>query len=123
MSGREAKGRSAYLHGLTAEDVAARLYEARGAAVLARRMRNEAGEVDLIAREGEAVVFVEVKARRARDAAAESLSKAQMARLGAAAEIWMAEHAPGADMRFDVVLTDRDGGAEIIENALSFDGA
>ena len=122
MTDRKAKGRSAYLHGVTAEDVAARLYTDRGAEVLARRMRNDAGEVDLIVREGQVFVFVEVKARRGRDAAAASLSKAQMARLGAASEIWMADHAPNADMRFDVVLTDRNGGAEIIENALQFDG-
>ena len=121
MSGRKAQGRSAYLHGVTAEDVAVRLYTERGAEVVARRMRNDAGEVDLIVREGQIIVFVEVKARRGRDAAAASLSKSQMARLGTAAEIWMAENAPNADMRFDVVLTDRQGGAEIIENALQFD--
>ncbi|MEO0913652.1 MAG: YraN family protein [Pseudomonadota bacterium] len=122
MTARAARGRSANLHGAAAEDVAERLYTSRGADVLARRMRNEAGEIDLILREGEVIVFVEVKARRGRGAAATALGPAQQARLGAAAEIWLAEHAPGAEMRFDVVLTDRSGAAEIIENALSFDG-
>jgi putative endonuclease len=68
------------------------------------------------------VVFVEVKARRTRDAAAGAVSPAQWRRLGAAAERWLAEQATGApDCRFDVVLVDGAGVAERVENAHSFD--
>ncbi|QHQ35925.1 YraN family protein [Algicella marina] len=117
---RAARGSKAYLSGVTAEEVAERLYLQRGAEVLARRMRNEGGEIDLIVSEREVVVFVEVKARKRREDAAYALSSRQMARLSAAAELWMAAKGRTGDMRFDVVLVDGQGAAEIIENALSF---
>jgi putative endonuclease len=46
------------------EDLACAELRRRGYAILARRYRTRYGEIDVIAREGEAVVFVEVKARR-----------------------------------------------------------
>jgi putative endonuclease len=85
-------GRTAHHGGLAAEDIAARLYEAEGARVLARRWRCPAGEIDLIVATPDTVVFVEVKARRSRDAAALALTPAQTARLAAAAETWLGEH-------------------------------
>ncbi len=114
-------GRGSYLHGLAAEDAASRHYEDQGGQILARRARTPAGEIDLIAALGDVIIFVEVKARKKMDAGA--LSPRQMARIGAAAEIWLAEagYPPATDMRFDVVLTDRMGGIEVIENALGFD--
>jgi putative endonuclease len=114
-------GRTAHHAGLAAEEIAARLYTDEGARILARRWRSPAGEIDLIVATPEATVFVEVKARRSRDAAAVALGAAQTARLGAAAEIWLAENAAGS-CRFDLVLVDGAGRAERIENALSFDG-
>lgn len=117
-------GRTAHHAGLAAEDIAARLYEDEGARILARRWRCPAGEIDLIVALPETLVFVEVKARRHRDAAAVALTPAQTARLGAAAETWLAEHSPThgpTPCRFDLVLVDGTGRAERIANALSFD--
>jgi putative endonuclease len=117
-------GRTAHHGGLAAEDIAARLYEAEGARVLARRWRCPAGEIDLIVATPDTVVFVEVKARRTRDAAALALTPAQTARLAAAAETWLGEHQSAhgpAPCRFDLVLVDGAGRAERIANALSFD--
>src|SRR5262249_56356775 len=45
------------------EDLACRELERRGYAIVARRYRRRGGEIDIIARDGETVVFVEVKAR------------------------------------------------------------
>lgn len=116
-----ARGRTAYYKGLLAEDAAIRHYEDSGASVLGRRVRTPAGEIDLILAEGETVVFVEVKARRGFGAAAASLSPRQIARIGQAAEIWLAEAGRAtADIRFDVVLADRDGRVEVIRAALDF---
>ena len=50
--------------GKAGEDCACRELERRGYAILARRYRSRLGEIDIVAREGETVVFVEVKARR-----------------------------------------------------------
>ena len=50
-------------YGRRAEELCARALEAEGFAVLARRRRTEAGEIDLVARRGDLTVIVEVKAR------------------------------------------------------------
>ena len=119
------RGRGGHLSGLAAEEQAARAYAARGAEILARRHRNAAGEIDLILREGDTLVFVEVKQRRARATAAESITERQWRRLGLAATQYMLEHSsktgavPGC--RFDAVLIGGDGSLEIIENARTFD--
>jgi putative endonuclease len=114
-------GRGAYFGGLAAEEMAERLYLAEGGRVLARRWRCPEGEIDLIVRLGEVIVFVEVKARRSgAGAAAEALAPRQVARIGAAAERYLAE-AGGGSARVDVVLVDASGGVERIENALGFD--
>ena len=120
-SGRARAGRIANLTGRAAEEIAARLYLAEGATLAATRWRCAEGEIDLVfARPGE-IIFVEVKARRGRDAAAGAISPAQWRRLGAAASRYLAEVAGDVACRFDVVLVDGVGRAERIENAYSFD--
>ena len=54
-----AKRRAAHARGLAAEARAARLLEAHGFTVLHRRLRTKAGEIDLIARLGDLLVFCE----------------------------------------------------------------
>jgi putative endonuclease len=115
-------GRGAGHAGRAAEERVRRWYEARGATVLAERWRPGrdygGGEVDLIVRHGGAVAFVEVKARRTRAEAANSITPAQWRRLEAAALRFMMLHKTGeADLRFDVALCGRDGTMEVIENA------
>ena len=122
---RARRGRSAYLSGLTAEDQAARAYQKRGAKLLARRHRNEAGEIDLILRENEILVFVEIKKRKNRAELVESITEKQWQRLGMATTHYMMtrSHETGEvrGCRFDAVLIGADGSLEIIENARSFD--
>lgn len=106
--------------GLAAEEAIERLYLARGGRVLDRRVRIGGGEIDLIVALGGTIVFVEVKSRRTRDAAAHALGPAQAARLHAAAEAWLAAQGDGTDRdcRFDLALVDGQGAPEIVENAL-----
>ena len=121
---RSAGGRAAALAGRAAEEIAERLYLDLGGAVLARRWRCPAGEIDLIVALAGETVFVEVKARRGLAGAGEALRPAQIARLAQAAEIYLARADAGPNAgacRFDVVLVDRAGRAERIENALRFD--
>jgi putative endonuclease len=122
---RSRRGRGNYLSGLSAEDQAARAYQRRGAEILARRHRNEAGEIDLILRENAILVFVEVKRRKNRAELAESITDRQWRRLGLAATHYMMSHRDetGAirGCRFDAVLIGADGSLEIIENARAFD--
>jgi len=119
------RGRRNYLAGASAEDQAAQAYERRGARILARRHRNEAGEIDLILLLDGILVFAEVKRRKNRAALAESITERQWLRLGLAATHYMVSHRneTGAirGCRFDAVLIGADGDLQIIENARTFD--
>ncbi|MGB0498276.1 MAG: YraN family protein [Rubricella sp.] len=113
-------GRASYAAGLGAEETVERYYARLGAETLARRFRGGGGEIDLIVRLGGVIVFVEVKARRSLEAAAEAISPAQWGRLEAAARAYIQKQAiaSDADMRFDVALLDRAGGLEVIEGVI-----
>ena len=60
-------GDSRLLRGSAAEGIAAEYLEARGIAVLARNVRCKAGELDLVCRDGDVLVIVEVRQRRGHD--------------------------------------------------------
>ncbi|WP_454915247.1 YraN family protein [Xanthobacter sediminis] len=98
--------RAAHARGVAAEGQAARHLEAQGFSILARRARTKAGEIDLIARSGDLLVFCEVKQRGSLAAAAESLQARQQRRIAAAAEAWLAgrPELAGLEMRFDAIL-------------------
>ena len=115
------RGARNFAAGLAAEDAVARHYERRGATVAHRRWRGGGAEVDLIAREGGTVVFVEVKRAATHARAAESLGPRQIARLLAAGAAFLAGEPAGQDSpaRFDVALVDGTGAVEVLENALS----
>jgi len=110
---------SSYLTGLAAEATVARGYAAQGADILSTRYRCAYGEVDLISRHGDTIVFTEVKARRTIEEAAEAISPRQISRIGKAAESWLAEQNESLNtpIRIDAALLDRYGRVEIIENA------
>ncbi|WP_126975061.1 YraN family protein [Frigidibacter oleivorans] len=116
---RRDTGRTAWLAGQAAEAQVERLYEDSGRPIAARRWRGPGGEIDLIARDGAALIFVEVKASRSHAAAAERLSRRQMDRICASAQAFVAAEPRGLDteMRFDVALVDGAGRVEIVENA------
>ncbi|MGH6720024.1 MAG: YraN family protein [Alphaproteobacteria bacterium] len=97
--------RSAEERGRRAEALAALRLRLAGYAILARRERNPAGEIDLIARRGRTVAFVEVKARAAFGPDG-PVSPRQWARIGRAAELFLARRRDLAtfDLRFDLVL-------------------
>lgn len=112
-------GQMAYLGGLSAEAGVAADYQRRGYVLDRQRWRGRSGEVDLILRDGDGLIFVEVKKSRSFARAAERVSPRQMARLCAAAEEFVANEPKGAltDMRFDVALQNAHGEIRIIENA------
>jgi putative endonuclease len=96
----------AFRLGLSAEARAALLLRVKGYRILARRWQSRAGEIDLVARRGATVVFVEVKARGALEEAAAAVTVRQQRRIAAAAAAWLARHPamqPCA-LRFDVIL-------------------
>ena len=94
--------------GRAGEDAAAALLEAHGYRIVGRNVRLPGGEVDIIARDGETVVFVEVKARAGATygSAVRAVDARKRARLRALASDWLQIAAPRAQARFDVVTFD-----------------
>jgi putative endonuclease len=94
--------------GARAEALAARHLERHGLAIVARNVRNRFGEIDIIARDGGVLVFVEVRLRRSQShgGAAASITAAKRARLVKAAEVYLAALASVPVCRFDAILLD-----------------
>jgi putative endonuclease len=97
---------AAFRRGLSAETRAAALLVAKGYRVVARRWKSPVGEVDIVARRRNVLVFVEVKTRSTLDGAAEAVTPRQQRRIIAAAQAWIAAHPDdvACDIRFDAVL-------------------
>jgi putative endonuclease len=92
--------------GRRAEAWAAWLLRAKGYRILSRRYRTPAGEIDLIARRGRQIVFVEVKQRPDADAAIAAVTPKGRRRIARAAAVWVSQHPAAAafDQRFDVIV-------------------
>ena len=104
--------------GKVGEDLACRELERRGYAIVARRFRVRGGELDIIARDGSTIVFVEVKARAGRRFggavdAVTGFKRHRMARL--ALEYLTRYRLTGRACRFDVVSIQIENGRPIVE--------
>ena len=101
--------------GKAGEDTASAELERRGYAVIERRYRTRHGEIDIVARDGETVVFVEVKVRAGaeRGTAAEAVTPAKQRKVIAMARDYLSRHRlAGSRVRFDVVAIDGVGEAQ-----------
>lgn len=108
--------------GRSAEDAALTLLCGHGLRLLARNVRSRGGEIDLVMRDGDTVVFVEVRSRRRSDygTAAESVGARKQQRLIHAARTWLARNPRDArrPLRFDVVAYTGAEEAEWLRNAI-----
>jgi putative endonuclease len=104
---RDQARRRAEAFGHKAERVAALLLRAKGWRILARRLKTPLGEIDIVARRGRTVAFVEVKARPDLAAGFLALQPRQRERLKRAATLFLAQqprYARDHDLRFDLVV-------------------
>ena len=117
------RGRMSAFAGQAAEEIVGRQYVAGGAELLAQRWRCAEGELDLIVRQDEVLVFVEVKQRKHLNGWDSPVSPQQWQRLEEAASryivTYQAETGIHPVCRFDVALVGHDGTVQIIENARS----
>jgi putative endonuclease len=92
--------------GRRAEQLAAWLLRLKGYRILGQRWRTPVGEIDVVARKGNVLVFVEVKRRDSLAAALAALTPQALVRVRRAAEAVRARVPDGAtlDCRFDAVL-------------------
>src|SRR5437762_518179 len=103
--------------GKIGEDLACRELERRGYAILARRYRRRGGELDIVARDGDTMVFVEVKARAGRQFgdAAEAVTALKRRRMVQLALDYVARHhLSNCPCRFDVVSIHMDEGTPVV---------
>lgn len=112
-------GIRSHLAGMAAEDQVANHYLRSGLPICARRWRGQAGEIDIIARDGDKVIFIEVKQSRTHDEAASHLTERQMRRIWGAGSEFLAGEPKGqmTDVQIDVALVDGMGRIEILPNA------
>lgn len=97
---------AAQARGRAGEGRAALWLRLKGYRILARDWRSPVGEVDVIARRGATLVFVEVKARPSLDEAARAVGQTQQRRIARAAGVfWQARpELVGCHLRFDAIL-------------------
>jgi putative endonuclease len=102
------------------EDVAARYLVDEGLSILARNWRCELGEIDIVARDGSALVICEVKTRRGLEYGSplESVTYRKLARLRRLVGYWLQEHEIKPDaVRIDVIgVIAPKRGAAVVEH-------
>jgi putative endonuclease len=111
--------RTRQILGAAGEDLSAAWYEAHGYRVLARNWRCREGELDLVVRCGDTVVFCEVKTRTslAFGSPLEAVTPVKQRRIRGLAVAWLHESgARAANLRFDVAAV-LGGTVEVVENA------
>ena len=106
-----AQKQKAYRRGRSAETLAILLLRLKGYRILARRFRSPFGEIDIVARRGRLLAFVEVKARSSRGAALEAVTRHQQRRIERAslAFLQIHPHMAGLQNRFDVIVLTAHG--------------
>jgi putative endonuclease len=103
--------------GTEGENLAAQFLEKKGYSILERNYRFDRGEIDLVAKEGQELVFVEVKSRRshAYGAPEESVTPAKEAQLKKVAEGYLYEHnIENQSCRFDIVTITYHRGSPVL---------
>jgi putative endonuclease len=78
--------------GIRAERVAVGLLRLKGYRILARRYQVREGEIDIVARRGDTVAFVEVKVRPSLDEARTAIGAVKWRRISRAARSWLASN-------------------------------
>ncbi|RPI05024.1 MAG: YraN family protein [Ignavibacteriae bacterium] len=97
------------MQGKAGEDLAALYLEQHGLKIVKRNYRFERGEIDLIAEEGDELVFVEVKARRSAvyGTPEEAVTEKKQEQVQAVAEGYLFEHdITNRPCRFDVIAIE-----------------
>ena len=109
--------------GRRGERAAERHLRRNGYRIVARNYRAAGAEIDLVAIDGETLVFVEVKTRRSRAAGApeEAVDERKQTRMRRAAEVFATRYrADDREMRFDIIAVDASGkrlDIELLRNA------
>lgn len=102
---KNAARQKAQKHGLFAETLAAIALRLKGYRIVARNYKTKLGEIDIIARRGDLVAIVEVKARNTLQTSIDSVGFHSTTRIQNAADLWLSKQSDAhlISMRFDIV--------------------
>lgn len=105
--------------GLIAETLAGLYLMLKGYRLLARRYKTRLGEIDLVAKRGGTIIFVEVKLRKTARDGAEAIHAHNQARVRDAAALYLQKHPAynDCDMRFDAVILSKGKWPRHLTNA------
>lgn len=106
MAPRDTAGRrKAFTRGVVSEYVAAAWLMARGYRIVAMRYRCKAGEIDIVARRGDLVAFIEVKARTSTEASVFAVDAHTQRRIRNASLAWLTRQPDGGrlSLSYDIV--------------------
>ena len=94
--------------GRKAEDLAAAFLQAKGLTIIEKNFMAKVGEIDIVAKDGDEIVFVEVRARASREfgGAAASVDGSKRRKLIRAASLWLQARGWDGACRFDVVAVE-----------------
>ncbi|MBB4631714.1 YraN family protein [Sphingosinicella soli] len=102
------KRQAAERHGRRAERIAALWLKLKGYRILGQRIRTPAGEIDIVARRGRLLAFVEVKARNSDLDASAALEPARLRRVTRAANLVLGRYIAGCDgARIDALVISK----------------
>ena len=106
--------------GDAAEDRACRHLEVSGLTIVERNFRTRGGEIDIVARKGDLLVFVEVRSREVPDFGAPeaSVTPAKRRRIVGAARRYLSKVPPSSwsEARFDVIAIEGSGDAAVLRH-------
>ncbi len=100
------RGRKAHKAGLASETRSAWFLRCKGYRILCQRYKTPVGEIDIIAKRGGTIVFIEVKNRADEDLAAAAITPISVSRMRRASEYYLARHSEKSSraIRLDVML-------------------
>jgi putative endonuclease len=118
--GRASRGKLSYFKGRAAEDQIAAAYARNGFDIVERRWKTKDGEIDLIAKHGAKLYFIEVKSSSTFEKAVEQITSKQKQRIHDAALSYLADKVGNldAECRFDAALVDGAGKIKVMPGAL-----
>lgn len=108
-----------FLKGTIFENIAEKNIKSRGYSILVKRFKRSCGEIDIVAKHANCIIFIEVKFRKSIISAAYAITEKQKKRIIKAAEIFIQENEKitnGCDFRFDAILFSETH-VKYIENA------
>lgn len=104
--------------GWRGEEIVRFSLERQGWVLIQKHFRTREGEIDLVMKDGQTLVFVEVKTRRSRKFGLpeESITPKKLERMFAAGERYLQRHSHHGPIRFDLIVLESSAGEQTVRH-------